>query len=76
MNKFDKPWIKPGLKISRLEKFKLLDAAKISKDPLDYEKYKKFSNKYTYLKNLAIGKTITLNELPSTAKMRVKLGNL
>ena len=53
MNTFDKPWITPGLKISRVEKFKLLDNAKISKDPNDYEKYKKFLNKYTHLKNLA-----------------------
>ena len=48
---FDKPWFTQGIKLSRIEKFRLLDIAKESNDPGDYIKYKKYLNKYTYLKS-------------------------
>ena len=51
---FDKPWITEGFKLSRIEKFRLLDIAKESNDSGDYNKYKKYLNHYnTFLKNKA-----------------------
>ena len=52
-NSFDKPWFTPGLKISREEKNRLFDCAKDSKNLDDYKKYKKYRNRYTWLKFIA-----------------------
>ena len=48
-----KPWITPGLIISSDKKFELLDKARITRDPDDYQKYKKYLNVFTRTKDQA-----------------------
>ena len=44
-----KPWMTKGLKVSCDTKFELLDQCKLTRDPIDYHKYRTYLNLYTHM---------------------------
>ena len=44
-----KPWMTKGLKVSCDTKFELLDRFRLTRDPVDYQKYRTYLNLYTHM---------------------------